>query len=72
MIGSPPLHVENLLVWERGGKVKLTLPSPVISGMRPCNPTVPPEGRADAPSSALPHTVFVAQGLRTATVSLGD
>lgn len=45
--------------------------SPVISGVLPCNPTVPPEGRADVSSPALPHTVFVAQGFHTATLILG-
>lgn len=32
----------------------------VISGVLRRNPTMPSEGRAEASSSALPHTVFVA------------
>lgn len=71
MVGSPPPHVENLTVWEWGVRGEADA-SPVISGVLLCNPTVPPEGRADASSSALPHTVSVAQGLHTATFSLGD
>lgn len=47
-------------------------PAPVISGVLQGNPAVPPEGRADASSSALPHTVFVAQGSHRATFGLGD
>ena len=61
----PDLHLHKKPAFEGRGPWRST-------GVLQGNPAVPPEGRADASSSALPHTVFVAQGSHRATFGLGD